>query len=209
MAPGSGWMCTGGEPKRGSWISWAIPGDRQRPLAQLGEPAGGDAHGAQEGHAAARAAATRTLEPAPQDAPAPAPSPAPSSRNSKPRNTNSWPPTRRCCARPAACWSPARRRCWTPWQAAPAGPARGQPVHRRRIPGNVERLLCAVVLQGLEDSARQFSGRRFLAPERPPARAFNEVMACATLQKLRNSRGQACRAANARRSGTPNTPRRC
>ncbi|WP_271103174.1 hypothetical protein [Pseudomonas tohonis] len=72
------------------------------------------------------------------------------------------------------------------------------PVHRRRIPGTVERLLCAVVLQGLEDSARQFSGRRIPGPRSGPlARAFNEVMACATLQKLRNSRGKTCRTANA------------
>lgn len=70
------------------------------------------------------------------------------------------------------------------------------PVHRRRIPGSDERLLCTVVLHGLEDSARQFSGRQFAAPRGGPlARAFNEVMACATLQKLRNTPGKIARKA--------------
>ncbi len=72
------------------------------------------------------------------------------------------------------------------------------PVHRRRIPGHVERLLCAVALQGLEDSARQFSGRRLSRPGSGPlARAYCEVMACAALQKLRKHSAKARRTANA------------
>ncbi|MGA4634771.1 hypothetical protein ACPA5B_12925 [Pseudomonas solani] len=73
------------------------------------------------------------------------------------------------------------------------------PTHRRRIPRNVERLLCVVVLQGLEDSARQFSGRQLVAPRSGPlARAFNEVMVCTTLHTLRNSPGKI-----GRQAGTP------